>query len=64
MIIQETDDYIVINKPNGVASQGGNRNEEHIDKYSLVYLNESTKSKSMTVYNLTINFRKVKNFKT
>ena len=56
MVIQETDDYIVINKPNGVASQGGNRNEEHIDKYSLVYLNESTKSKSMTIYNLTIIF--------
>lgn len=31
MIIHEDKEYIVINKPNGIASQGGDNITEHID---------------------------------
>ena len=38
MILYEGKEYIVINKPNGVYSQGGDGIENHIEKYLSSYL--------------------------
>lgn len=41
MIIYEGKEYIVINKPNGVYSQGGDGINQHIEKYLSSYLKTS-----------------------
>ena len=38
MIIYENDDYIAINKPNGLASQGGSNIDAHVDQIMTKYV--------------------------
>lgn len=38
MVIYENDEFMVINKPNGLASQGGDGINEHVDKLVTRYL--------------------------